>query len=214
MLQYMNVAINRFLSGNLESVESANSVILFLHGYGADERDLPELMSFLPDLPWLSPRAPFDSQYEGFSWYRAVELVTPTVAEVQNSTAALWDWIDQNVPLESKLIVIGFSQGALMATQLLRTKPSRIQATVIMAGFMATGKLPADAELALNKPKVIYTRGLADKAIPKASISELNLWLQAHTRAITKSYSDLGHSVDSRVMQDVAAYVSGQIDSL
>ena len=99
-----------------------------------------------------------------------------------------------------------------MATQLLRMRPERIQGTVILAGFMASGELATDAELAKNKPKVIYARGLEDQAIPKASISQLNTWLQLNTRAVTKTYSGLGHSVDSRVMQDVAVYVSGQLN--
>ena len=207
----MSTSITKFVSGGLDELSDSEPVVLFLHGYGADERDLPELMSFLPELPWFSPRAPLASQYNGFSWYKASELVSPTVVEVQQSTEVLWDWIDQYLPEKSKLIVIGFSQGALMATQLLRTRPERIQATVILAGFMASGELATDSELAKNKPKVIYARGLEDQAIPKASISQLNTWLQLNTKAVTKTYSGLGHSVDSRVMQDVAVYVDGQL---
>jgi phospholipase/carboxylesterase len=207
----MSTSITKFVSGGLDELSDSEPVVLFLHGYEADERDLPELMSFLPELPWFSPRAPLASQYNGFSWYKASELVSPTVVEVEQSTEVLWDWIDQYLPEKSKLIVIGFSQGALMATQLLRMRPERIQGTVILAGFMASGELATDAELAKNKPKVIYARGLEDQAIPKASISQLNTWLQLNTRAVTKTYSGLGHSVDSRVMADVADYVSGQL---
>lgn len=207
----MSSSISKFVSGGPDSMPEAVPVVLFLHGYGADERDLPELMSFLPELPWFSPRAPLSSQYDGFSWYNAAELVSPTVEEVKQSTQVLWDWIDEYVPVESKLIVIGFSQGGLMATQLLRTRPERIQGTVILSGFMASGSLLGDAELAASKPRVIYARGLEDQMIPKVSISELNNWLQAHTKAVTKSYSGLGHSVDARVMADVAVYVQGQI---
>jgi phospholipase/carboxylesterase len=207
----MSSSITKFVSGGLDGLSDSDPVVLFLHGYGADERDLPELMSYLPELAWVSPRAPLTSQYSGFSWYKASELVSPTVEEVEQSTEVLWDWIDQYLPEKSKLIVIGFSQGALMATQLLRMRPERIQGTVILAGFMASGELATDSELAKNKPKVIYARGLEDQAIPKASISQLNTWLQLNTRAVTKTYSGLGHSVDSRVMVDVADYVSGQL---
>jgi phospholipase/carboxylesterase len=210
-LGFMSTSITKFVSGGLDSLSDSGPVILFLHGYGADERDLPELMSYLPELPWFSPRAPLASQYSGFSWYSASELVSPTVEEVQQSTEVLWDWIDQYVPEKTKLILIGFSQGGLMATQLLRTRPKRIQGTVILAGFMASGELAPDSELVKSRPKVIYARGLEDQAIPKASISQLNTWLQLNTRAVTKTYAGLAHSVDSRVMEDVAVYVSGQL---
>lgn len=210
-LEAMSKAITRFLSHNLAGLKPKEPVVIFLHGYGADERDLPELMSYLPELAWLSPRATLDTQYDGYSWYSAVDLVHPTVEEASGATEALWEFIDQQVPKDSDLIVFGFSQGGLMATQLLRTRPSRIKATVILSGFVASGDLSGDKDLLTAKPKVIYCRGAEDQMIPKTAISQLNLWLQTHTKAITKSYPALGHSVDSRVMADVADYVQGQL---
>jgi phospholipase/carboxylesterase len=204
----MTLAITKFSSGDTE--DNAKHAVLFLHGYGADERDLPDLISSLPDLPWYSPRAPIDLG-GAYSWYRAEDVLKPTVTDLAESTAALWAWIDEYIPQETKLILIGFSQGGLMATQLLRTRPERIQGTVILAGFMASGELATDSELVKSRPKVIYARGLEDQAIPKASISQLNTWLQLNTRAVTKTYAGLAHSVDSRVMGDVAVYVSGQL---
>lgn len=208
----MSFAISKFLSKGLETLKLGEPVAVLLHGYGANEKDLPELMSYLPELPWVSPRAPLASQYEGFSWYDAADLVSPTVEEIQASADSLWHWIDEYIPSDSKLIVIGFSQGALMATELLRTRPNRIQGTVILAGFLASGVLPSDMELTSNKPKVLYARGLEDQMIPKIAVSQLNTWLQAHTRSVTKTYPALGHSVDARVMNDVAQYLEGQLN--
>jgi phospholipase/carboxylesterase len=76
---------------------------------------------------------------------------------------------------------------------------------------MFDGELPADAELAVDRPKVFYGRGAQDQRITREAISALNIWLQTHTRAQTKSYEGLGHSIDDRVMNDVAKYVAGQL---
>jgi len=204
----MTLAITKFSSGDTD--DTAKHVVLFLHGYGADERDLPELMSYLPDLPWSSPRAPIDLG-GAYSWYKAEDLLKPTVADVSESTAALWAWIDEYIPKGTKLILIGFSQGGLMATQLLRTRPERISGTVILSGFVAVGELPTDSQLEQAKPKVIYCRGSEDHRITKEAIATLNTWLQTKTRAITKTYAGLGHSVDGRVMKDVAQYITSQL---
>jgi phospholipase/carboxylesterase len=206
----MALTITRFTSGDSE--DTSKHVVLFLHGYGADEKDLPELMSFLPDLPWYSPRAPIDLG-GAYSWYQTQDLLKPTVIDLAESTAALWDWVDEYVPEQAKLILMGFSQGGLMATQLLRTRPDRISGTVILSGFMALGELKTDALLEQAKPKVIYCRGSDDQRITKEAIATLNSWLQLKTKAITKTYPALGHSVDSRVMADVASYVQGQLAS-
>ena len=204
----MTLAITKFSSGDTQ--DTAKHVVLFLHGYGADERDLPELMSYLPELPWYSPRAPIDLG-GAYSWYQTQDLLKPTVTDLAQSTAALWDWIDEYIPEESKLILIGFSQGGLMATQLLRTRPDRISGTVILSGFMAIGELDTDSQLQEIKPKVIYCRGVEDQRISKEAIARLNTWLQLNTKAVTKTYPGLGHSVDERVMNDVADYLRGQL---
>jgi phospholipase/carboxylesterase len=201
-------AISTFVTGGLDHIEPGQPVVVFLHGYGADERDLPSLMNFLPDLPWVSLRAPQTSQYGGYAWYPITNALDPSLEEVADATEAVWDWVDSFLPEDSPLVVIGFSQGGLMATQLLRTRPARLAATVILAGFVFGGEQPADAELAANKPKVIYCRGLEDQMISREAVAGINGWLQGHTRAITRTYAGLGHSIDDRVMADVADYLS------
>ena len=189
------------------NIEPGEPVVLFLHGYGADEKDLPGLMSFLPDMPWVSLRAPEPSNYGGYAWFAITTPLNPGEAEVTEATDKIWSWVDANLPSDSPLVLLGFSQGGLMATQLLRTRPQRITATVILAGFIYAGELSGDSWLAANKPKVIYCRGLQDQVITREAVGKLNGWLQGHTRAITKTYDGLGHSIDQRVMADVADYL-------
>jgi phospholipase/carboxylesterase len=76
---------------------------------------------------------------------------------------------------------------------------------------MFGGDQPADIELKSLKPKVFYGRGAQDSMITRESVSVLNIWLQSHTRAQTKTYDGLGHSIDARVMNDVADYIAGQL---
>lgn len=207
----MSPTIRTFISGGLDSVDSGEPILLFLHGYGADERDLADLRTQLPDLPWVSLRAPEPSQYDGFAWYGITRALDPSAEDVGPITEAIWQWVDDFLPAASPLVVFGFSQGALMATQLLRTRPSRLAATVIVAGFVFGGELPGDAELMGNKPKVIYCRGLQDQVVSREAVGRLNGWLQTHTRAITKTYDGLGHSIDNRVMADIADYLAIQL---
>lgn len=206
----MGLEIKVATSSGLENLNAGDPVALLLHGYGADERDLPSIMNYLPPLPWVSLRAPQVSEYGGYAWYPISTPLEPSELEVSAPTQAIWDWIDANLPEDAPLILIGFSQGGLMATQLLRSRPSRIAATVILAGFVYHGVMPGDSELSQTKPKVIYCRGLEDQRISREAVASLNTWLQSHTRAITKTYDGLGHSIDERVLADVAAYLESQ----
>ena len=207
----MSSTITNFVSKGLDRVEAGQPVVLLLHGYAADEKDLPELMGFLPDLPWAALRAPIALGHQAFAWYHIASPLTPALEDVEPATEAIWDWVERSIPDDSPLIVLGFSQGGLMATQLLRTRPERLAATVILAGFMFAGEQPADTALTALKPKVFYGRGANDERISREAVRDLNVWLQTHTRAQTKTYDGLGHSIDARVMADVADYLSTQL---
>lgn len=198
--------ITNHTAGNNQRLEAGEPVVLLLHGYGADERDLPELMSYLPELPWVSPRAPELSSVGGFSWYQVENPLAPDAHAVADATQKLWQWIDTCVPAESPLIVLGFSQGGLMATQLLRTHPERILGTVILAGFVFDGELDGDSRLLAHRPKVFYGRGLQDQMIDVERVKNLNSWLQSHTKTVVRKYDGLGHSIDQRVLSDVSDF--------
>ena len=205
------MTITKFTASDLGDLRPDQPVVVLLHGYCADERDLPGVMSYLPELPWVSPRAPHPTDFGGFAWYGVERVLNPNLEDVMPPTDALWEWLDDLLSPNQPLVVIGFSQGGLMATQLLRTRPERISTCVILAGFAADAEMPADEALRLNKPKVLYCRGAQDTVVAKDAVAGLNRWLQSHTRAQTKTYEGLGHSIDDRVMNDVADFVAAAL---
>ena len=111
-------------------------MVLFLHGFGADEQDLPGLAPALGlDLPWASLRAPLDVG-SGAAWFAVTTPGSPDPEVVEAATGTIWDWVDANLDPGTRVVPIGFSQGGLMATQLLRTRPERVLAPVVLAGFV------------------------------------------------------------------------------
>ena len=204
----MSKAITSFLSHNLEGKSVNEPVVVFLHGYGADEADLPDLISHLPKISWVSPRAPLSSGNGGFEWYLISKDSYTPKQDIERVTVKLWDWIDQTLAANTPLIPIGFSQGALMAIQLLRTRPQRIQKTVLMAGFILKEEQEADKDLKALNPKVLYCHGDADNRIAPAMVQDIQTWLEDNTNVTEKVYGGLGHSVDSRVIKDVSEFLT------
>ena len=204
----MSLAITHHVSDRLDNLEIGKPILLLLHGYGSNEEDLPSLVRFLPgEYPWYSLRAPVDLGNGFFAWANRVTPGNPPAPDVELATGAIWEWVDRELDSKSPLIVVGFSQGGLMATQLLRTRPSRIASTVILAGFTLDKPQPADAELEVERPQVIYARGLQDEVISKDAVLRTITWLKSHTSAEIQTYDGLGHSIDERVMEDVANYL-------
>jgi phospholipase/carboxylesterase len=102
--------------------DRADAVVLLLHGFGSNERDLTGLAPLLDlAMPWASLRAPLELGNGGAAWFEIVTPGNPDPEPVADSTDAIWNWVDANLGETTKVIPIGFSQGGLMASQLLRT---------------------------------------------------------------------------------------------
>jgi len=185
--------------------------LLLLHGYGSNERDLPGIFPYLSvDAPWASVRAPIEMGYGAAAWFPLANDPSRWLdpAPIEAATSALWEWVDDNVSPSTQLVLVGFSQGGMMASQLLRTRPERIAQTVILSGFVLAIAQPADAGLAEERPAVFWGRGTADAIVPEPLVTAASAWLGAHTTLTEKVYEGLAHSVHDQELADVKAHLS------
>lgn len=187
-------------------------VALFLHGYGSNERDLAGLAPFLPDgLPWASLRAPLEMGYGGAAWFPLAQDPQRwrDPAPIETATTAVWEWVDTHVPASSLLVPVGFSQGGMMATQLLRTRPERVARTVFLSGLVLDAPQPGDDAVAAARPPVFYGRGDADPVIPGFVEDHAREWLAEHAELDFHVYPGLTHSVHDEELRDMKAFLAG-----
>ena len=85
-------------------------------------------------LPWASLRAPVELGH-GAAWLPVTTPGNPAPETVAGATDTIWAWVDAHLSPDTRLVPIGFSHGGLMASQLLRTRPERVVAPVILSGF-------------------------------------------------------------------------------
>lgn len=191
---------------------ASSPVMLFLHGYGSNERDLTGLAPAL-DLPlrWASLRAPLDMAHGGAAWFEVIVPGSPEPAAVDAATDRIWEWVDSQLGADATVVPIGFSQGGLMASQLLRTRPERVAATVVLGGFVSGAAQPGDGVLAASRPAVFWGRGADDHVIAAPAIARTTEFLPAHTALIERVYPGLGHGISAAEVADVRAFVLAQI---
>ena len=181
------------------------ALVLF-HGYGANEQDLAPLGPMLaPALPWAALRAPLGVAPGGYAWFPPIALGDRDPAR---TTDAAWQWIDAHLTPDAKVVAVGFSQGGLMATQLLRTRPERVAATVVLSGFVHAAPQPADEQLAARRPAVFWGRGARDPMIPADAIERTRQWLTAHSTLTERVYPGLAHGIGNQEIGDVRAFLS------
>lgn len=191
------------------------AVAVFLHGYGSNERDLVALASALPaGVPWASLRAPIALAPGAHAWFRITERGNPDPAAVGAATDAIWSWVDAALPASARVVPIGFSQGGLMASQLLRTAPERVLAPVILGGFVQSAVQPADEALRQSRPAVFSGRGDQDRVMTAAAVECTEAWLQTHATATARTYTGLAHGIDAREAADVRAFLAQQLTAV
>ncbi len=152
-------------------------VLVLLHGYGSHEGDLIGLADHLPGgLRLAAPRAPLAAG-PGFAWAPLATPGLPDPAPVRAAADALLTWLDAAVPVATPVALLGFSQGGLLTTQLLRTRPERFAAGVVLCGFSLAGTEPGDAAVSDRRPPVLFAHGDADPVISAEATARTSAWL-------------------------------------
>jgi phospholipase/carboxylesterase len=114
--------------------------LVLLHGRGADEHDLvPLLDAFDPEqrLHGYTPRAPLSLPPGGAHWYAVPRVGYPDAETFAAGFGALTEWFDA-LPYPAERIVLGgFSQGAVMSYALgIGAGRPRTAALLAMSGFI------------------------------------------------------------------------------
>lgn len=160
-----------------------DSVVVFLHGYGADGADLlglaDPLAPHLPDTLFVAPDAPepcsgnpFGRQWFSIPWLDGssdAEAAAGLDLAVADLNGFLDDLLKETGVTPSKLAIVGFSQGTMVA---LHTVPRRAKP---LAGIVAfSGRLLQPERLAaeaISKPPILLLHGDADPMVPFADMA-------------------------------------------
>ena len=183
-----------------------DSLVLLLHGIGADGNDLIGLAPYwtraLPRTAFVSPDAPFpcDMAPFGRQWFslqdRAPEAI---LAGVQAAAPVLDAFIDAELAraglAPDRLALVGFSQGTMMSLYVALRRPQAIAAVVGYSGaLVAADRLAAEIK---SRPPVLLVHGDADPVVPFAALAAAERALTAAGVAVeTLACPGVPHSID------------------
>lgn len=157
----------------------ATSLVVFLHGYGADGNDLIDLgrlwAPVLPDTAFVSPHAPAPcagAPY-GRQWFPLASGDPHLLRQGVLSAAPVLDaFLDGELAghglADDRLALVGFSQGTMMALHVGPRRRNRIAGIVGYSGLLA-GPEHLAAELR-HRPPVLLVHGDADPVIPAVAL--------------------------------------------
>lgn len=166
----------KYLVREPQHINSKTPLLILLHGYGSNEQDL---FSFVPTLPkdWLvvSFRAPFSTQYEGYSWYDIDLMNSENPMDLQQANEA------KRIILENILAVTnrygltdnvthlcGFSQGGILSFALALENPEFFTKIACLSSYpeeRIIENITKDKKK-LEKLQFFISHGIDDAVIP------------------------------------------------
>ena len=163
---------------------TVRSIVVFLHGYGANGADLlgladplgehmPDTLFVAPDAPETIPGMPFGLQWFPIPWIDGSseeEAERGLVAAAEDLNAYLDAlMVDEDV-LPEQVVLFGFSQGTMMALHVAPRREDEIAGIVAFSGRLLSPELLKDETL--SRPPVLLVHGDADDVVPPQSLPQ------------------------------------------
>lgn len=185
-------------------------LLVLLHGRGADENDLPPIVEYIAR-GWnaVSARGPIEFPMGGFTWYEFLSSGGPEEESLRSGLRALAATLDdlrETYP-KSPTVLLGFSQGALMALAAATERPAHLVGAAALSGYLPRGELLPAPITRLKGFHVFQSHATNDFVLPFA-------WAEATRDRLVKAGADLtwiehaaGHTIPLDSMERLATWL-------
>ena len=190
-------------------------IVVLLHGYGADGRDLIGLGSLwatmLPDAAFVAPHAPqpCGEAPVGRQWFSLASRDPDALRRGARAAAPCLDAFldaerDGSGLRDADVALVGFSQGAMMA---LHVGLRRRAAPAAVIGL--SGRLVEPPPAGADRPPVLLIHGDEDDVVaPDALPAAVQALTAAEVPCTWHLAAGLGHAIDADVADRCAAFLA------
>lgn len=195
----------------------AKALVVLLHGLGSDGDDLIELARpfarVLPDAAFAAPNAPepCDMAPMGYQWFSVQDRDPHRIARGADAASGpLAGFIEAELGEHrlglSRLALVGFSQGTMMALHLgLRLSPAPAAIVGFSGALLAPERLWAEKRAA---PPVLLIHGTADEIVPVERMAAAEAGLRAAGIPVqTLTRPGLPHGIDEAGVTEAARFL-------
>lgn len=180
---------------------SAKALVVLFHGYGSNGEDLAGLAKAwapeFPDVAWASPNAPdgVPGYPGGYQWFPITQLDPAAMEQgTRNAHESAEHFLNEELKRwsvgPSDLVIIGFSQGTMMA---LHTGLRREVAPAGVLGFSGALAGPERLKTEITaKPPIMLIHGDRDEVLPVGM-----------TLLAAQGLAEAGHGAEFHISQGI-----------
>ena len=215
--------------GNLDAIEVPNSdpealAVICLHGYGADMRDLAPLAQELETkrpVTWFFPDAPEVLDWGGRAWFpidvaafeEAQRSGTPRDLSLREPPGLEWarEELQRFIAgLElpwDRIVLMGFSQGAMLAVDLALRAESAPAGVVILSGTLVDKAKTAELAPAKKGMPFFQSHGSVDPSLGFAQARALEkVLVEAGWRGQLRRFEG-GHAIPAETLEGLTGWL-------
>lgn len=196
----------------------AESLVVFLHGYGADGHDLIDIAKYwaddLPRTHFIAPHAPHPCGMSpmGREWFPLMqrtpdEFWTGVEQAAPALNKAIDHWLEKFSIPANRLALVGFSQGTMMALHVGLRRKHAPACIVGYSGVLAGAEQPLPLQEG-KTPCLFLAHGTHDPVIPAAALVASCMALHAQEKPVVWHLDPgAGHTITSEGIERAKAWL-------
>ena len=199
-------------------------VIILLHGYGSNEEDLFGLANAFDNrFLTFSLRAPDNANGQGYCWYSLDFLPDKkfkyNYSQAQQSKAKIFSFISKACKVykadSNQVFILGFSQGAILAYDMVLSRPEKIKGMVGLSGKILdeSKKIKTDVNK-LNAVKIFIGHGTMDNVIDFNEGLAAEKFLKHDKKNINFNSYEIVHTISGKELNDIKDWLSSKLEKL
>lgn len=191
-------------------------LIILLHGFGSNEKDLFALAEHLPEnFLVVAIRAPYAIGEDGYAWYHADFSTSKPIynkEEAEKSRNTIIQFIGelkQKHQFDDKQVYLcGFSQGAIMSYSVGLTRPDLIKGIAIMSGRLLEDVKPMIvANEKLKQLNIFISHGTNDQVLNIQNARDAVAYLKKlNLNPVYKEYNE-EHTISNQMLNDLISWL-------
>ena len=195
----------------VKEIANAKNLIILIHGYGSNEKDLFSFANRFSQTTVVCVRGPITKSTNAYSWYD-IEFKSDgnhvrNLNQALNSETMLFQFISaiENRYKPDKTIVGGFSQGAIMSAQIALSRPEAIDGIICISGMLLSEKTKPNSEHKeqYKKLKAFYGHGTEDQVLTIDKGRKCSAELTKSGIELTHKEYSIKHQISPQELKDI-----------
>jgi phospholipase/carboxylesterase len=206
-----------------ETDSSPAAAAIWLHGLGADGHDFADIVPEL-HLPanacmrFIFPHAPImpvsiNNGYEMRAWYDITDMdlgINPDIEGIERNSKLVAELIDAQIAngiAPEKILLIGFSQGGVIALHTATRYPKKLAGAVSLSSYFPTASTMPPSGVNLKIP-VFFGYGSFDNVVRPDLSEKAYEFLKANGNSVEKHSYPMTHSVCVEELKEMGKWIA------